>query len=124
MLTVQTVDASAFFSIFRFPELSLVKRRKSEKLHMSCILQAKKEGYQGIDQGASETIAVFHLVIRTLRYNRGRKYEDNTQVVGGAYMNGYTPPFAITNEILALVSSISEKSAASRQRDIWKQSTI
>lgn len=35
--------------------------------------------------------------------------QDNTQVYGGVFMGAYKPPFAITNEILSYVSSISEK---------------
>ena len=35
--------------------------------------------------------------------------QDNTQVIGGAFMGEYKPPFTITNEILSYVSSISEK---------------
>ena len=35
--------------------------------------------------------------------------QDNTQDRGGAFMGDYKPPFTITNEILAYVSSVSEK---------------
>lgn len=35
--------------------------------------------------------------------------QDNTEVIGGATMRAYKPPFSITEEILSYVASISEK---------------